>query len=96
MSLKVDVFDDGALCVRFPARRWETAHDVIESLKENPPSGYRLVESQVKPRGVSKSGRRCNVRLFFNYVDDRVLPLDVESGLKEFTPYMLRAQGVLQ
>ncbi len=84
----------GAISVRFPGRTWEFAHDVIEHLKENPPSGYRMVKSQVTPRGAHKSGRRCNIRLTFNYVDDRVAKL-ATSGVKEFfEPYALEAQGV--
>lgn len=95
MSIKVDLLPGtGGMRVRFPARTWELAHDTIEWLKENPPEGYRLVESQVKPRGGKKSGRRCNIRLIFNYVDDRVAPLATSGAKQFFEPHAMEAQGV--
>ena len=93
-TVKVDILGDNILCVRFPGRTWELAHDVIEELKEDPPEGYRLVESEVKPRAMYKSGRRCNVRLVFMHLDDRVIPFATGGAKAFFEPYMLRAQGV--
>jgi hypothetical protein len=80
--------------IRFPARSWELAHETIEELKEQPPEGYRMIESQVKPRGTRKSGRRCNVRLTFTQIDDRVPPLATSGAKAYFEPYALDAQGV--
>ena len=50
MSRKVlvDIDSDNTMCIRFPGRTWERAHDVIAELKENPPEGYRMVESIVR------------------------------------------------
>jgi hypothetical protein len=95
LTLKVDVLlaTDG-LRVRFPARTWELAHDTIEDLKENPPEGYRMVESQVKPRGNRKPGRRCNVNLTFDHYDNRVPRLPTSGAKVYFEPYALDAQGV--
>jgi len=92
MAVKVDINSStGELTIMFPGRRWEFAHRAIESLKENPPRGYRMDQSWVRPRG--KSGRRCNVRLTFDYIDSRVPPL-AQSGAKAyFEPYALDAQG---
>jgi hypothetical protein len=84
----------GSMKVRFPARTWELAHDVIAMLKEDPPEGYRLVESTMKPRGEKKSGRRCNVSLRFNYIDDRVSPFATSGAKVFFGSYALKAQGV--
>ena len=94
MTVKVDIQNGTGMMIRFPARSWELAHDAIELLKESPPEGYRLIESQVKPRGERKSGRRCNVRLVFNYVDDRVPPLATSGAKTYFEPFMLKAQGI--
>ena len=95
MAVKYDKLQNTeGMLIRFPARSWELAHEVIEELKEKPPEGYRMVESKVQPRSQSKSGRRCNVRLMFNYVDTRI-PLLASSGAKAFfEPYSLKAQGV--
>jgi hypothetical protein len=93
MSVKVEIEDD-VMIVRFPARSWEHVHDVVEQLKETPPSGYRLVESQVKPRGMHKSGRRCNARITFLSIDDRVAPFSPGGAIAFFEPYALMAQGV--
>jgi hypothetical protein len=97
MSIKVDM-ESGTLSmrVRFPARTWELAHEVIALLKEDPPEGYRLVESTMKPRGEKKSGRRCNVSLRFNYVDDRVPPMATSGAKAFFALYSLKAQGVIE
>jgi len=94
VSVKVWVAENNDVRVRFPARSWEHAHDVVEKLKEKPPIGYRLVESKVTPRGEHKSGRRCNVRLKFLHVDDRVSPMTETTGLMVFEPYFMEAQGV--
>ncbi len=92
-NLIVDILGDNTLCVRFPGRTWELMHDVVEELRDDPPEGYRMVESQVKPRAPHKSGRRCNVRLVFLNIDDRI-PMNTVDALLFFKPYMLRAQGV--
>ena len=95
MAVKIDpLLRTRGMRVRFPARTWELAHDVIEVLKENPPEGYRLTESKVQPRSVSKSGRRCNVRLTFDYVDTRIPQLATSGAKAFFEPYALEAQGV--
>lgn len=95
MGTKVDFFDDDTMRIRFPARSWEVAHDTIETLKENPPDGYRLTSSQVSRKGSTRSGRRCNIRLYFKYVDYRVTPMTISDGRKWFHPYMVEAQGDL-
>lgn len=82
--------------VRFPARRWDLAHDVIEELKENPPNGYRLISSQVNRKGATRSGHRCNIKLLFRYVDHRVEPLNEAQGRRLFIPYATQASGVMQ
>jgi hypothetical protein len=80
------------MIIRFPARSWEMAHNVIEVLKASPPKGYRMIESKVKPRGAHKSGRRCNVRLTFIHIDVRI-PIFAADGAKAFfEPYALEAQ----
>jgi hypothetical protein len=95
MAVKVDsLLGTGGMRIRFPARSWELAHDVIEDLKANPPRGYRMIESRVQPRGTRKSGKRCNVRLTFNYIDDRIPKLATGGAKAFFEPYELRAQGV--
>lgn len=95
MSVRFDpLLSTGGMRITFPARTWELAHDVVEVLKTNPPEGYRMIESKIRPRSQSMSGKRCNVRLTFNYVDDRV-PKLASSGAKAFfEPYALQAQGV--
>jgi hypothetical protein len=93
-TVLVDRTDENDLWVRFPGRTWELAHDVIAELKENPPEGYRMVESTVKPRAMFKSGRRCNVALLFLHIDDRIIPLTTGGAKAYFEPYMLQAQGV--
>jgi hypothetical protein len=95
-TVKVDIEETYEMLVRFPARSWENAHDVIEKLKETPPDGYRLVESMVKPRSEHKSGRRCNVSMTFIYIDDRVVPYTTGGAKAYFEPFMLEAQGVNQ
>jgi len=95
-TLIVDIFDENTFCVRFPGRTWELAHDVVEDLRDNPPEGYRMVESQVKPRDPLKSGRRCNIRLTFLRNDDRIPQMTEGSAVAFFMPYMLTAQGVNQ
>jgi hypothetical protein len=50
----------------------------------------------MKPRGEKKSGRRCNVSLWFNYIDDRVPPLATSGAKMFFLPYSLKAQGVTE
>jgi hypothetical protein len=95
LTLLVDNLEGvGELLIRFPARTWELAHDTIENLKENPPTGYRMIESRVTPRGSTKGGRRCNVSLRFNRFDDRVPPLATSGAKYFFEPYALDAQGV--
>jgi hypothetical protein len=94
VSIKVDIDANGTMIVRFPARTWELAHEVVSALKEEGPEGYRLVESQLKPRGLHKSGRRCNLRLVLIHVDDRVTQLATSGAKAFFEPYALRAQGV--
>jgi len=85
---------DSTMIVRFPARTWEQAHEVIAMLKESPPGGYKLIAGEVKPRGIKRSGRRCNVRLVFNHNDCKITRL-ATSGAKEFFgPYAMAAQGV--
>lgn len=94
-TVKVDIESGaGLLFVRFPARSWEMAHEVVEELRDNPPEGYRMLVSQVKPRAPHKSGRRCNLRLEFILIDDRVTPLTTGGAKAFFEPYMLQAQGV--
>ena len=94
MSVKVDIESDGSMQIRFPGRTWELAHSVIAELKAAPPPGYRMVKSQVTPRGAMKSGRRCNVRLNFVQIDDRIPRLATGGAKALFEPYMLQAQGV--
>lgn len=93
-TVKVDIIGGDTLCVRFPGRTWELMHDVVEGLRDEPPEGYRMLESQVKPRAPHKSGRRCNVRLVFLRIDDRVTPFTTGGAKAFFEPYMLKAQGV--
>lgn len=95
MKVKVDIEQGtGEMFIRFPARSWEMAHEVIAELKEEPPEGYRLVSGEVKPRGEHKSGRRCNVSMAFIYIDDRILVFTTGGAKAFFEPYMLAAQGV--
>ena len=80
MAVKVDNLPvSGDMSIRFPAMTLENALEVIVNIRENPPEGYKLIESRVKPRG--KSGRRCNVRLTFQYIDDRI-PKLASGGAK--------------
>ena len=93
MSVKVDIsHGTGELILRFPARTWELAHDVVEALRDNPPEGYRLDQSWLRPRG--RSGRRCNMRLSFVVNDDRITPLATSGAKAYFEPFALQAQGV--
>lgn len=94
MALKVDMISKGLglMVVRFPANAWKMAHDVIEDLKESPPEGYRMTSSQVNPRGSTKGGRRCNVRMTFDRVDERIPPLATSGAKVFFEPYALEAQ----
>jgi len=92
--LKVDLIEGNGLIVRFPARSWEIANRVAEALKETPPRGYRMVESTVKPRGMHKSGRRCNAKITFIYIDDRVPPLTTGGAKALLEPVLERAMGV--
>ena len=94
MTIKVDLIEPDGMVIRFPARSWELAHDVIEALRESPPKGYRMEESRVQPRGSRKSGRRCNVRLTFYHIDDRVKRLATSGAKAFFEPYARDAQGV--
>jgi hypothetical protein len=98
MSRKVIVesSSESEVCVCFPGRTWELAHEVVEQLRDDPPEGYRMTESQVKPRAPHKSGRRCNLRLTFIRIDDRIPPLTTGGATAFFEPYMLYAQGVRQ
>jgi hypothetical protein len=96
VTVKVDMVEPGVMRVRFPARSWELAHDVVEDLKARPPNGYRLVESQVKPRGRHRSGRRCNLRLVFIHIDDRIPKLATSKAKEIFEPYAQDAQGVTE
>jgi hypothetical protein len=95
-NVLVDLIGEDVLGVRFPGRTWEMAHEVVETLRDDPPEGYRLLESQVKPRAPNKSGRRCNVRLTFLRIDDRIPPMTTGAAKAFFEPYMLDAQGVTQ
>ena len=93
MAVQVDfVGPNGLMIVRFPGRSFESAHDTIEALRDNPPEGYRMTESRVMSRGTQKAGRRCNIRLTFIHTDDRIPPLPTSGAKEYFEPYAEETQ----
>lgn len=93
--LKCDIYDGGrGVRVRFPARSWERAHTVIESVRASPPDGYKLTDSRVAPRSTWKGGRRVNVRLTLTYCDKRHPVFSEAEALEHFQDDAEKAQRV--
>jgi len=88
-NLRINKVAGVGISVRFPARTWEKAHAIIESLREEPPSGYKLRGSQVTPK--CKSGKRCNLKLTFEYVDDREPVFTIVEAQAWFAPFAKEA-----
>lgn len=78
------------ISVRFPARTWEKAHKIIESLRDMPPAGYRMRGSQVTPK--SASGRRCNMKVTFDYVDSRESEFTTDEAREWFHDFAEEAK----
>jgi hypothetical protein len=62
------------LLVKLRARDWAMGGGAIAWLRENPPGGYRVEFAQLLPS--TSSGRRCDLTVGLNYVDDREIELN--------------------
>ena len=80
------------MVVRFPARNWERAHKCIEELRDSPPMGYRLQRSVVIPK--AKSGRRCNVKMDFVYIDTREPVFTLDEAEEWFLKFAEEADKI--
>ncbi len=90
--LKIDIYQDGdTIRVRFPARSWESAHGVIQAIRDAPPDGYKLTDSRVAPKGSFRSGKRCNVRMTLRYCDSRCTRFTESEALEFFQSDAARA-----
>jgi hypothetical protein len=87
MALRIDrpKNNPNDIVVRFPARSWELAHGIVEGLRESPPQGYRLQRAGVVQK--SKSGRRCNVKMDFVYIDTREPVFTIQEAAVWFAPF---------
>jgi hypothetical protein len=90
-KLRVDLGSGGEVTIRFPARTWNKAHREIESLRDDPPRGYKLRGSQVTPK--NKSGTRCNLKMTFDYVDTREPVFTMSEAHDWFGDYARRASS---
>lgn len=79
------------VCIVMSGRSWPLANKVIEKLREEPPDGYKLVESKVSPKHTS--GLRVRFAVTFRYVDDRVDSFTTGEAMDWFADYQKEAMG---
>ena len=73
---------NGSMFARLKRRDWEDAGETIVYNKENPPEGYKLVHSTIQNR--SKSGKQCNVAMYFVFTDNHSDPFTQEEAYEFF------------
>lgn len=66
----IDIIEPlGAIVIKLRARTWERGGEAVAWLRSNPPAGYRVRYVGFRP--TTSSGRRCDVVVELDYVDDR-------------------------